>query len=163
MSVGVTAGAASMALVDDLSVEGAFQLLKTYFDFVHQQQRHLCEILKEETSRAFVECTQSAEGLALVSARLEKIFSQIDSLQQSMDLVHEALILLNQQEKEILESGDVKTKAVSFLKTFGIKSKAMNDVTSADVWSRIPPHLLLNKQNPTEFACRLTEIFARLK
>mmetsp|Transcript_56697 Transcript_56697/g.64974 ORF Transcript_56697/g.64974 Transcript_56697/m.64974 type:complete len:172 (+) Transcript_56697:72-587(+) len=149
--------AAVQALVCPVSdMEQAAVLMDTYTAAVMNKLREC-----QDEIQALCHCAvrDGLECMSLLSERadsLEALFVKIDALQQHMDVVHELVLSLNGAVKAIEAPADVKERAANFLKSFGLRSKVVDENASAKhAWGRVPQFLMLDGSTPSEFLERV--------
>lgn len=149
--------AAVQALVCPVrELQGVGQIMDTYLSAVIDQlnasQREVHELCHGAIR-------DGLENISLLSERadaLDALFSKIDALQTHMDVVHALICALNRAVKAIEAPADVKERAANFLKSFGLKSKVVEDNASGrHAWGRVPQFLMLDGSTPSEFLERV--------
>ena len=154
--------ASTLAVTDVLGLKH-ISLLSEYVDAVTVQHRTLCAQLETLTNQQLPVAITEAERLTSLLDSLEAVFEQIDQLSVAMDEVNAKTKVLNDFCKATLEPKDVKEKAASLLKSMGFRKKFVGDNSSAAVWARIPPNIILDESSPEEFTQRVHGVFCSVR
>lgn len=147
-------GAQAFFLIDD--AVHALAELEAYSAAVKEQHSRLVAQIQQLVEHDFTKAQQSTSELARVASKLQALFTEIDTLAQVLDNVHEKTTILHECVKTIESPGSA---TAGFFRKLGAAVTNSNDT---GVWSRVPPNILLDGSTPKEFAQRVRGVLSDL-
>ena len=136
------------------------EALDGYARQVEEQHRVLRQQIADLAECTLTESVESVDRMCEAVPKLEETFRRIDHLQATLDDIQAKVFIVNRAVKAIEKPADIKERAASLLKSFGWKSKKVDETATANLWNRIPQHAMLDGSSAQEFEERIRGVFA---
>jgi hypothetical protein len=124
-------------------------------DLQSRNEQLLTEVA-ELSLNAVPMCEEAVTHVPPMAHRLEQLFRRIDDLAIVFDDVHRKLKDLD-DVLDSLEGNEVKEKALSVLKSLGLRKKP-----APTFWNRIPSRIVIDGSAPKEFGMRMRAVLSDL-